>query len=153
MRKPNCKCKECNKEIYRRPFQLEKGDVFCSSKCANIRKKSPDIICFCGKIVDKTRRAKYCSKECANKAITLFPRKTRNKTNGQYSLKHFRTNFIHQRGNKCNRCSFAIPDILQIHHIIEKSNGGTDEESNLEVLCPNCHALHHYLKRKVGGVV
>ena len=154
MRTSNCKCKECGKGLYRRPFQLKKGDVFCSSKCSNARKKTPDIICFCGNIVDKTRRAKYCSKLCANKAITLFPRKPRAKSNGKYALKNFRVHLINERGGKCNRCSFDVSAILEIHHIVEQCNGGTDDPENLEILCPNCHALHHYNLniRKVGGV-
>ena len=151
MRKPNCKCTQCQIDIYRRPFQIRKGDVFRSTKCSNVRKKTPDVICFCGNVVDKSRRAKYCSKSCANEAIKLFVRKPRAKSNGKYALKHFRVHLINERGGKCNRCDFSIAGILQIHHIIERCNGGTDEFSNLEILCPNCHALHHYeLNRKVG---
>ena len=44
MRKPNCKCLECEKEIYRRPAQLVSGNIFCSSSCSNKRFKKPDII-------------------------------------------------------------------------------------------------------------
>jgi HNH endonuclease len=32
---------------------------------------------------------------------------------------------------------------LDIHHIIEVSEGGSDEASNLIALCPTCHALYH----------
>lgn len=35
-------------------------------------------------------------------------------------------------------------NILQIHHIIPRKRGGTDEEGNLRILCPNCHATEHY---------
>jgi 5-methylcytosine-specific restriction endonuclease McrA len=43
----------------------------------------------------------------------------------------------------CNRCGFdAHPEILTVHHKDrDRSNNLTD---NLEVLCPNCHALEHY---------
>lgn len=30
-----------------------------------------------------------------------------------------------------------------IHHIIEKSNGGTDDVSNLIIVCPNHHRIIH----------
>lgn len=30
-----------------------------------------------------------------------------------------------------------------IHHIVPASKGGTDENSNLTYLCPNCHRLAH----------
>lgn len=32
---------------------------------------------------------------------------------------------------------------LDIHHIVEVSEGGNDEASNLIALCPTCHALYH----------
>lgn len=44
------------------------------------------------------------------------------------------------------RC--AVPTCRQIlaidlHHLVEVSDGGGNEASNLIALCPNCHALHH----------
>jgi len=42
---------------------------------------------------------------------------------------------------KCAICGFS--DVVQIHHIKPRSVGGTDNISNLIVLCPNHHALHH----------
>lgn len=42
------------------------------------------------------------------------------------------------------RCYFCEFDkTLQIHHIIQKCDGGLDEEENLVELCPNHHALIH----------
>jgi hypothetical protein len=32
---------------------------------------------------------------------------------------------------------------LDIHHIVEVSEGGSDDPSNLVALCPSCHALYH----------
>ena len=32
---------------------------------------------------------------------------------------------------------------LDIHHILHKSKGGTDDHENLIALCPNCHRLAH----------
>lgn len=45
------------------------------------------------------------------------------------------------RGFKCEVCSFD--DVIEVHHIISKKAGGTDEHSNLILLCPNHHALIH----------
>lgn len=34
--------------------------------------------------------------------------------------------------------------IIEVDHIIEKANGGTEEANNLWTLCPNCHAKKTY---------
>lgn len=44
-------------------------------------------------------------------------------------------------GFKCAVCGFAL--CLNVHHIIAKSLGGSDELSNLITLCPNHHAMAH----------
>ncbi len=44
-------------------------------------------------------------------------------------------------GGKCAVCGFS--DVIQVHHLVPRSVGGTDDISNLIVLCPNHHALHH----------
>ena len=42
----------------------------------------------------------------------------------------------------CSQCGWnkASGDL---HHIIERCNGGTDDHSNLTYVCPNCHRLAH----------
>lgn len=40
---------------------------------------------------------------------------------------------------KCAICGFD--EVVEIHHIVPRSLGGTDEPSNVIVLCPNHHAL------------
>jgi len=49
----------------------------------------------------------------------------------------------------CNRCNYEIhPEILVVHHI--DRNRTNNDLNNLEVLCPNCHALEHYFENKEG---
>ncbi len=40
---------------------------------------------------------------------------------------------------KCFVCGFD--EITEVHHIVPRRYGGTDEEGNLVLLCPNHHAL------------
>lgn len=153
MRNPNTVCLECGTSIYRRPYEISKGPVFCSRKCAVIRIKKPDVHCgICGTIVKNERRAKYCSKLCSNEAIRRFPRKPRSD-----KRRNWRQLLIVERGSKCNRCPTDFVPVLHVHHIIERCNGGTDDHSNLEILCPTCHSIHHYNERlklrKVGRAV
>lgn len=42
----------------------------------------------------------------------------------------------------CNQCQYDdVPEILVVHHI--DRNRSNNKLSNLEILCPNCHALEH----------
>lgn len=42
---------------------------------------------------------------------------------------------------KCAICGFS--EVVQVHHLIPVSIGGTDDVSNVLVVCPNHHALLH----------
>ena len=42
-----------------------------------------------------------------------------------------------------HRCTICSERCFEIHHIVEQSEGGTDDPENLIVLCPNCHQ-HRY---------
>ncbi len=41
----------------------------------------------------------------------------------------------------CNR--YVEGAVWDIHHILEKKNGGTNDMSNLTYICPTCHRLAH----------
>ena len=44
----------------------------------------------------------------------------------------------------CSYCGWYVEGAVgDLHHIIEKKNGGTDDMSNLTYICPNCHRLVH----------
>lgn len=49
----------------------------------------------------------------------------------------------HLRGGVCENCQYNNFAILNVHHIIEVCNGGSDDLDNLLLLCPNCHAVEH----------
>lgn len=44
-------------------------------------------------------------------------------------------------GRKCSRCG-KTKDIEK-HHIIQKSEGGSNKKSNLQSLCKDCHDYEH----------
>lgn len=45
----------------------------------------------------------------------------------------------------CSNCGWD-KTVCDVHHIIPKSIGGTDDHSNLTYICPNCHRLAHEKK-------
>jgi predicted HNH restriction endonuclease len=38
-----------------------------------------------------------------------------------------------------------------LHHVIPVAKGGGNEADNLVVLCPNCHAMAHRIRKFVVG--
>lgn len=127
-----------------------------------------DITCgYCKKVfkVEGNRRdtAKYCSKDCANAG-----RSTKEERTCQHCSATFRTHRCYTLRNggkfcsrqcwkdsiesvfrtvkssgRCTRCGWNTePGILQIHHKDRDTANNTIE--NLELLCPNCHALEHF---------
>lgn len=146
VRQPNCNCKICEKPIYRRPFQLIKGLVYCSQECYG---KSCTVLVaciICGNEYKKGLHKKTCSRACANKLRigTLYTgRPLKDKVKNSKALK---VRLIKLRGSCCERCNFANTTILNIHHKIRRADGGTDDIDNLELICPNCHAEEHYGK-------
>lgn len=55
---------------------------------------------------------------------------------------------IEEQKNSCAICRKSIQTVSEIDHIRPLSFGGTNDESNLQVLCPNCHATKTRLERK-----
>ena len=72
---------------------------------------------------------KYCSNWCS------YVASTRISSQRQYQKR------INKLGGRCARCGYS--QVLDIHHIILRSEGGSNSNDNLIVLCPNCHALFH----------
>ena len=46
-----------------------------------------------------------------------------------------------KRVHHCHMCKMLLPPTFEVDHIVELCDGGKDEYSNLQALCPNCHAL------------
>lgn len=46
----------------------------------------------------------------------------------------------------CFNCDWSEA-ACDIHHIIPRSKGGTDDHTNLTILCPNCHRVAHEKKQ------
>ena len=45
-------------------------------------------------------------------------------------------------GIGCSNCGWKESS-CDVHHIVPRKQGGTDDNNNLTVLCPNCHRLAH----------
>jgi len=67
---------------------------------------------------------------------------------GFYNVKAY---VLHRDGYQCQKCK-TKKDKLHVHHIIFRSNRGTNMPSNLVVLCSDCHEKLHNGEFKIEGV-
>ncbi len=146
-RTPNCQCSVCRKPIYRRPSQLDGRGVFCSKQCVGVGHRGPPKVCpVCKRqfwAPPKSGR-KNCSRACSNKARAGVKYKIGSPADKAHIYVGLKVTLARLRGGVCERCQNRNFATLQVHHKIERAQGGTDDLDNLELLCPNCHTEHHY---------
>lgn len=149
-------CELCHKIFDAHISNVKKGKgKFCSINCSNTRprkSKAPNVKCsFCGKMLyknpSKLSASKsghfFCSNNCRGKAQSFD-------SDVDFQPSHYKSGafrkyrelaFAHYK-DKCNRCNFnAVKEILQVHH--KDGNHSNNSIGNLEILCPNCHAIEH----------
>ena len=150
-------CLHCNKKLDGRKTK------FCSKKCRNDyyyqRTHFKSICSICGKeFFSLKKEQQFCSPNCYKQ----FQReKLLNEwLNNGYNfptkiLLCIRKYLYKSRNYKCEICGFEGYNkktgntILQIHHIDGDSTNNT--KNNLQVLCPNCHAMtENFMALNVG---
>jgi len=147
-RNPNTKCLICSKPIYRRPSELSKynNHSFCSILCYGKFQRIEKPCIVCGKPILAGLNKITCSRSCSNKHRVgikyklSLPRKNKVINERQQKLR-----LISLKGSKCERCSYARTEILQVHHKDKDRNN--NELGNLELICPNCHYEEHFLEK------
>lgn len=167
-------CEKCGKEfeIECTDFSWEhkKYKKYCSRSCANkhiyseeIKKKISDGVKKYNKIKE-TSVYEYICEKCGNTFTSnKILRKDRKKhcDNCKRNTVHYKENPISifdlskrtiskilKRANKgCQICNWN-ESTCDIHHIIPKKEGGTDDISNLIIVCPNCHRVLHTIKNR-----
>jgi endogenous inhibitor of DNA gyrase (YacG/DUF329 family) len=145
-------CEYCKTDFEVRPHI--KNRKYCSNNCRDEYRKSrtgvdhplynrTDVPCeICGTIVLVTKsRLKnkthaYCSAECGREAHkrSLTGRPRSNNRSGKYAARV-------RDGGKCVLCGFSV--VTNVHHIIRKKDGGSNDLTNLVTLCPNHHHMVH----------
>lgn len=155
-------CETCSKQFDAHLSNVYKGKGrFCSVSCSSSRQRSwtkqPNVKCsLCQKPFYKNKSKQavsksghfFCCRAHRDAALKIGgiseiqPFKYRGKTQPSYDYREFA--FAHF-DDKCNRCNYnAFTSILIVHH--KDRDRSNNDLSNLEILCPNCHALEHIEK-------
>lgn len=144
---PNTSCDVCGKQIYRRPGELLKKTrgVFCNQKCYGKSQRKEHPCAVCKKMILSGSNKKTCSRQCANKNRIGMKYTGRSLKDKVRSYRQQRARLFLARGKFCEQCGYSTYQILQVHH--RNRDRENNDLSNLELLCPNCHAKEHYLKK------
>lgn len=147
-------CKKCNKE-----FEPTKGLLnYCSLECRNSRVWTEEDKLKKSESAKNSEKVKESSKKYSETIKMRTPEiwkiinEKREETlknkiieadYSELSFERLRKRIIYEQDCKCNRCNLSewmgekIP--LELEH--KDGNHFNNERDNLEILCPNCHAL------------
>lgn len=153
-------------------FTAPRGErrKFCSSSCAAstnnvlVPKRKPERICEASECNNGVRSGRtFCSEHRSEYKAIRKEQQIQRWLSGEWAggtnyglSKIIRIYLLERADYKCSKCGFNTPHpddnktILEINHI---NGDGTDHSpENLEVLCPNCHALtSSYRARNKGN--
>jgi hypothetical protein len=155
-----CKRKECEKSF--NAVSGKRNNLFCSQCCAAIfNNRQRGFKRFCVVCNNETKNPKFCSLKCF--AQQIKDKKALLWESGEWggevksglsrSIKNY---LIEECKNRCtnkdcstpggfsqvNKTTGKVP--LEVHH--KDGNYLNNKRENLEVLCPNCHALTETFK-------
>ena len=147
-------CKKCNKE-----FEPSKGLIsYCSLECRNSRVWSEEDKLKKSESAKNSDKLKESSRKYSESIKMRTPeiwetiKAKREETSKnkiiesdytELSFERLRKRIIYEQNCECNRCNLSewmgekIP--LELEH--KDGNHFNNKRENLEILCPNCHAL------------
>lgn len=99
-----------------------------------------EVACdFCGtplrRFPSQIKEKNYCNRSCLSKTKT-------HDNNGNWQggkWRWFQAQVLRRDNYRCVICGFD--QVVDVHHIVGRKRGGTDEPSNLITLCPNHHRM------------
>lgn len=149
-------CLNCGKPI----VGGDSKQKFCSRSCSAIynnktKEKKKRYCLNCGKEI---KQGNFCNNTCygkykAKQYIERWKRKEENGLSGNYQIITAVRDYIFEKNeNKCECCGknyinpYTNLSVLQIHH--RDGDCTNNSEENLQLLCPNCHAMTENFGRR-----
>ena len=144
-------CVICNSQFLAAKCRA-KVAKYCSRTCYyKSMAHSGTVVLNCDVCGTEYRRppshSKYAKKTCSMKCRGIASRSANPISKDYPSVRRWmkRRDMLQE----CKRCGYdRHPNILVVHHV--DRNRTNNNLSNLEILCPNCHALEHYEENKKG---
>ena len=109
----------------------------------------------CDQCGNMTNNKRFCCLKCTsdwnNSHVSVETNKKRGKKNnevGRIPLNLFdvsnrtKIKILNRLNCGCSVCGWKEA-ACDLHHIVPKKKGGTNDHYNLTLLCPNCHRLAH----------
>ena len=141
-------CKTCGKEFFgewrKDPKSRKTPLLYCSMSCSKSRDITEEHRLRLRKsLLDYYRDHPVEKNPSLHKRVSTFKRSS-NPTSILDLSKRTAVKIIKRMGLGCSRCGWHVEGVANdIHHILPKKNGGSDDHHNLTILCPNCHRLAH----------
>ncbi len=144
--------KECQvcKANFSIPPHLSEKSLYCSRACSS-KGQQKAVTVYCAQCKITFQRAP--SKVRAKSGLLFCGRLCKEKAQGfggmaEIQPSHYgtavtpRRKLLHERGHRCEVCKLdswmGVPIPIELDHI--DGDAFNNEESNLRLLCPNCHA-------------
>jgi hypothetical protein len=146
-------CKLCDKEFNKKPSQIKiSPNNFCSASCAatynnkNFPKRKVEgscKSCNCA-ITTKHKFCVSCRGDRKRGVLKVISNNLKRKPlEGLISRDSIKNRIFETQEKYCESCGLHTwmdePIMLELHHI--DGSGKNNLRDNLQILCPNCHAL------------
>lgn len=144
-------CKFCGNPISWEQHTNEYCSHSCATSATNYERAEKKYCLNCGKEITHKNANKYCSSDCQfeykqKNYIKRWKEGLETGLSGKYGISDRIRKYLMDKYNcSCQKCGWNkvhpitgnVP--LQIHHI--DGDCTNNKEENLQLLCPNCHAL------------
>ena len=151
-------CLNCQKEFKASVRESNRGNAkFCNIKCSgefngkNRPELKSNVKCaWCQKDFYKKASSKklsksglyFCTRSCKDEAQSLNGLKALHLPHFGTGKSSYRDIIFRTKEKKCERCNYHENELAIIVHHIDRDRAN-NKESNLEVLCANCHLIEH----------
>jgi len=155
----NCKVNVCVFCVKDYKIKTRSSSKYCSRECYLKARFGTGKCKLCGK-VSKNR---FCSKKCRDTHWNVNYKQDKNRIQWKRKLE-----LLKRLGNKCKFCGNTDIRCLEINHIDRSLKGRpksnkynlstrlaewNKNESNLEILCANCHRVHTWKQMNYGKYI